>query len=282
MSGGGSTLILRWLGAAGVELTCDGRVLVLDPFVSRFPLWRLIAGRVRTDERLCAQLVPACHHILISHAHFDHLLDAPAIAGRTGAVCLGSPNACKLLLAHGVLPAQVQPMAVGARLPLGPFAVEVLPGDHGRILGFPTPAGPLRTDLRPPLRALDYRMDACFGFLIEAGGVRVLAWGSERSAPAPEADVLLLGGHRPRAILAPLLAQVRPRLVIPLHWDDLFRPLSRGVRPMFAPPALRWPPLRRMDPKEMARVVAQVAPRVQVLVPQVRQMYALGEWLDGA
>ena len=282
MSGGDSTLTLRWLGAAGVELTCGERVLVLDPFVSRFPLWRLIAGRVRTNERLCAQMVPACHHILISHAHFDHLLDAPAIARRTGAVCLGSPNACKLLLTHGVPPAQVQAIATGARLLLGPFAVEVLPGDHGRILGFPTPAGPLRPDLRPPLRALDYRMDACFGFLIQAGGVRVLAWGSDHSGPAPEADVLLLGGHRPRAIWRPLLAQVRPRLLIPLHWDDLFRPLSRDARPMLAPPAFRWPPLRRMDPKEMARAVARVAPAVQVLVPQVLEAYALGEWLERA
>jgi hypothetical protein len=63
------------------------------------------------------------------------------------------------------------------------------------------------------------------------------------------------------------VGQVDSRLLCPLleeevllsvdrlnvHWDNLFQPLGRGLRPMLPPPAGRLPWFQRMDPHLFAR-----------------------------
>ncbi len=71
-----------------------------------------------------------------------------------------------------------------------------------------------------------------------------------------------------------LLHAVRPRLVIPIHWDDLFRPLDRPLRPALSPPTWRAP-LRRMNPGAFARLVAALSPTTRVLVPELFHGYEL-------
>lgn len=41
-------IIWRWLGLAGIELSTRGQVLVIDPCLSRFPLYRMWLGRLET------------------------------------------------------------------------------------------------------------------------------------------------------------------------------------------------------------------------------------------
>jgi L-ascorbate metabolism protein UlaG (beta-lactamase superfamily) len=176
--------------------------------------------------------------------------------------------------AQGVPPARIHQVDAGNRLTLGAFGVEVLPGAHGR-----TPIdwlinGRLPRDLRPPLRLRDYRMDSCFSFRIEVEGLRLL----DCPGPAIPADVLVIGTDRPATALKRLLRQVRPRSVIPVHWDNLFQPLGRGLRPMLARPAVRLPRFQWMDPHLFARDVARLAPDTRVLVPTVLKCYDL-QWL---
>jgi L-ascorbate metabolism protein UlaG (beta-lactamase superfamily) len=264
----------RWLGVAGIELRARQQVLLIDPFLTRPPLRRLFLGRVEPDRALLRQHVSGADTILVTHAHWDHLLDVAPIAEFTGAVVVGSANTCQIVAAQGVRPARIQQVDVGDRLALGPFQVEVLPGRHG-----PTPIswlinGRLPRDLRPPLRLRDYRMDCCFSFRIKVEGLRLL----DCPGPATPAEVLAVGTDTPATILQRLLRHVRPRVVIPVHWDNLFQPLERGLRPMLAPPAVRLPRFRWMDPHLFARDVARLAPDTRVLVPTVLECYDL-QWL---
>src|SRR5258707_12404259 len=90
-----TTVGMRWLGVAGIELSVDGRTLLIDPFVSRPPARRLWAGRVASDGALVAEKVPRGAVVLVTHAHWDHIMDVPEVARRTGAPVYGSPNACR-------------------------------------------------------------------------------------------------------------------------------------------------------------------------------------------
>ena len=68
----------------------DGASKVLtDPFLTGNPL-----AAIRADE-------VECDYILLTHAHSDHLGDAPAIAKRTGAMVLGIPEVLDLCLQAG-------------------------------------------------------------------------------------------------------------------------------------------------------------------------------------
>jgi L-ascorbate metabolism protein UlaG (beta-lactamase superfamily) len=270
-TGSASSVWCRWLGVAGIELQAEDRVLAIDPFFTRPPLRRLLTGHVSPDRALIARHLARCDYVLVTHPHWDHFLDVPEVVLATGATAFGSPNACRLLSVLGVPERRARRIEAGERLTLGPFRVEVLPGDHGR-----TPIdwlinGRLAPSLRPPLRLRDYKMDRCFSFLIEAGGLRV----RHLAGPARPADVLTLvpapGGGRSLA----LVDAVGPRVVIPLHWDNLFRPLSRGLRPALPAPIRALPPFRQMDPRRLKGLIERRAPATRVLLPTLFTPYDL-------
>jgi L-ascorbate metabolism protein UlaG (beta-lactamase superfamily) len=64
---------LQWLGHAALLLECDGRKILIDPFLTGNPSAAVEAGEVSAEL------------ILISHGHGDHVGDVVEIARRTGA-----------------------------------------------------------------------------------------------------------------------------------------------------------------------------------------------------
>jgi L-ascorbate metabolism protein UlaG (beta-lactamase superfamily) len=268
----------RWLGVAGIELKAHDEILVIDPFFTRPPMRRMWFGRVSPNHELIVERIPRCDYVLVTHAHWDHVMDVPDIARNTGAVALGSANTCKLLRACGVAGEQIRETVVGDQIKLGRFQVEFIAAEHMRSPGFSP--GPLSANLKPPLRLGDYRMDNCFSLLIEVDGLRLLDWSSIRADQAPCADVLFLRLYAKRAHYEALLRAVQPRLAVPVHWDNLFRPLSKPVRPYFKPPSRSFPPLQRMDPRQFRETIRVTNGELNVLIPDVFRAYELRSILD--
>jgi len=268
-----SPIHFRWFGVAGFELRVGGQVLLVDPFFTRPPLWNLFAGRPRPNSALVAAHVDRADVVLITHAHWDHLMDAPEVVRQTGAAVFGSPNTGGLLRASGVPEEKFIEIRAGDRLALGAIHLEVFAAQH-----IPLPmisSGPLPGGIRPPFRLRDYRMDTCFSFLLTIGDLRILDWSGESTAGAPPADVLLAGAYLDSRVIGDLLGRVRPRVVIPLHWDDFFRPLSAPLRPFFRRPGAAFPPLQRVDLAGFERTVQMAEPGCAVLLPELFQPYPL-------
>ncbi len=64
---------LTWLGHGTWSIETGDQTILLDPFLNDNPKCPISADEAKADV------------ILISHGHFDHLADAPAVAQRTGA-----------------------------------------------------------------------------------------------------------------------------------------------------------------------------------------------------
>src|SRR5271157_115056 len=90
-----------WLGTAGFAIESGGFVVLIDPYVTRASFVSLFAP-LRPDLRAIARHVPRADAIIVGHTHFDHALDVPAIAQRTGARVFGSRSAAALCRASGV------------------------------------------------------------------------------------------------------------------------------------------------------------------------------------
>jgi L-ascorbate metabolism protein UlaG (beta-lactamase superfamily) len=209
--------------------------------VSRVPLRALLLRRpAMPDETLIDRYASApgpVAGVLVGHTHFDHAVDAPAIARRHGAKAYGSASLGQLMRLHGLGDLAVE---VVAHQPyeLGPFVVRFVPSRHSKLLfGRKVPMdGELTCDHLHWLAPGAYRCGAVWGIRIDVAGVSLYHQGSanldDSQLPDEPVDVFLAGiagrSVTPR-YWERILPRLDPRLVVPTHYDDFFAPLGRRL-----------------------------------------------------
>jgi L-ascorbate metabolism protein UlaG (beta-lactamase superfamily) len=268
-----SSVIFRWLGVAGMEFIYGNHFLLIDPFLSRPPLRKVFIGRVSPDVQQINEKIKTADHILITHAHYDHLLDVPVIARQTGAQVFGSANVCGLLQVLKVPSVQLHELHAFNEIELPYAHIQIMPASHPSIPVYGS--GNLRINLKPPLHLRDYRMDECFSFLIEFEKLKILVWSSISAEHAQPADVLLLRAVARQGWYDEMFNLVHPKLAIPTHWDNMFLPSSQPVRPFFAPPTLKSPRIWKIDLDEFKKKIFQADPTCKTLIPQIFEPYDL-------
>lgn len=260
-----SALSIRWLGTAAHALTLDGRTLLLDPFVTR-PGFGALLRPLRSDANAVRRWTPEACAIVVGHSHYDHLLDTPAIALSTGATVIGSRSTARIARAAGIELDRIRAVPPGAGLTetIGPFEVRLVPSLHAKLLFGLAP--PFPGEIEKPRGRLylhQYRVGGAFGVLIRAGGVTLYHNGSadliDANLDGERADVLLVGlagrgwtkDYLPRLVRA-----LRPRVIVPTHYDAFFWPLDDGLRL-----------LPRIDMEGFVAEAARLAPDARIVAP---------------
>jgi L-ascorbate metabolism protein UlaG (beta-lactamase superfamily) len=231
-------LEVRWLGVSGYRLTYEGTSIFIDPYVSRVPLRSLLLRRkALPDQELVERYARApgpVAGILVGHTHFDHTVDAPALARLYGATAYGSDSLVHLIRLHG-LADQATEVAPHRPYELGPFVVRFVPSRHSKlILGRRVPmAGELSCDHLHGLVPTAYKCGAVYGIRIEVAGVSFYHQGSadldDTALPEERVDFFLAGiaGRRVTpAYWERILPKLDPGTVIPTHYDNFFSPLG--------------------------------------------------------
>jgi L-ascorbate metabolism protein UlaG (beta-lactamase superfamily) len=243
-------LRVTYLGTNGYQFELKGHALLIDPYFSRVDLLSVALGsRIqpnasRINDGL-RHLAPKTDAILVTHGHFDHLLDVPAVMAKTRARLIASTSSVNLVRQVPSAGASsgdaVKPGDVRR---IGPWKIRVLSATHDRLFGkvpFDQPhsqAGLSAEALAkagPPQRAADWICGEPLAFLIEGSGQRIYidSGGTPAQLPPNErVDLAILGVALPdsRARLTAALAHLQPRYVLPSHQDDFFRPLSAGFQ----------------------------------------------------
>jgi L-ascorbate metabolism protein UlaG (beta-lactamase superfamily) len=235
-------LDVRWLGVSGYCLTYEGVSIFIDPYVSRVPLRSLLLRRRALPDPAMldafARAPGEVAAVLVGHTHFDHAVDAPAIAARHRAKAYGSSSLARLMGLHGLgeLAVEVEPHH---RYEIGPFLVTFVPSRHSKLLfGRKVPMdGPLTCEALDGLAPTAYRCGAVFGIRLEVAGISLYHQGSadlddEELGHAP-VDVFFagVGGRQvtPR-YWERVLARLEPRVIVPTHYDNFFIPLGDPER----------------------------------------------------
>jgi len=243
-------LEIRWLGVSGFLITFQGRALIIDPYVSRVPLRSLLLRRqALPDHDLIARYAAlpegaVLAGVLVGHTHFDHAVDAPAIAKAHGVHAFGSESLRRLMALHGAgeLATVVEPHR---RYELGPFVVSFTPSRHSKLLlGRKVPMdGELTCEQVGGLVPTAYRCGDVYGIRIEVAGISIYHQGSadldDAELGSEPVDVFLAGvagrSVTPR-YWERILPKLDPAVVVPTHYDNFFTPLGgarqlvRGVR----------------------------------------------------
>ena len=237
-SGEGWGLRLSWLGTAGFVIESRETTLLVDPFVTRPGLRRLVKPLVPDDLAIARHVPKRIDAVLCGHSHYDHAADAPRIARITKAKLVGSASTCAWGAAEGLSEDQlVRIPSRGAVVRFGDVEVRFVPSRHGKIvLGRVPFPGEVRGVPRTPARAWHYRMGGAFGILIKAPGVSLYHNGSadlvDAELEGERADVLvagLAGRKGTENYVARLVSALGPSLVVPTHHDAFFAPIERGL-----------------------------------------------------
>ena len=238
-------LRVTFLGVATL-LVSDGETAILtDGFFTRPPLWRTVAWRVAPDPGaieagLARAGIDRLAAVVVVHSHYDHAMDAPLVAERTGALLVGSESTAQIARGLGFDEARIRVPAPGESFPFGRFRVSLIPSRH-----FPhgMAMGTIDAPLVPPARATDYKEGGSFSVLIEHERGRLLVQGSAGFVPGAlrdvRADVVALGigglGTRDDAYRddywRETVEAVGARRVIPIHYDDFTVPLEEPPVP---------------------------------------------------
>ena len=275
---------VTYLGTNGYQFEFKGHALLVDPYFSRVDLLSVGLGSriqpnpsriddglrhlaqtdawssafrrhgIAPESRVNAELQTSSKQdaILVTHGHFDHLLDVPAVMAKTQARLIASASSVDLAKRAGASSGEaVKPGDVRR---IGPWKIRVLSATHDRLFGkvpFDRPpsqagvsaeaaysaeaakAGSVKAG--PPQRVADWICGEPLAFLIEVNGQRIYidSGGTPAQLPPNEhVDLAILGMALPdsRARLHAALERLHPRYILPSHQDDFFRPLSAGFQ----------------------------------------------------
>ena len=165
---------ITYLGTNAYLLQSRDAALLIDPYFSRIRLFRAAMNLpVSSSRKLIERYLPVrrIDAVMVTHGHFDHLLDVPEVVALTGARLIASSTSIQLARSAGVPSEKCMVVTAGEKVSLRGATVSVLPAKHDRLFGRVPFDGPPRR--LPPRAAGDWVCGEPLAFLIEIGGRRI-------------------------------------------------------------------------------------------------------------
>ncbi len=231
---------ITYLGTNGYQFETGRHVLLVDPYYTRIGFWQVALNQTISSDR--TRVAEYSNHlrtpveaVLVTHAHFDHLLDVPAIMKSTGARLLAGASAINLMQSEGVSPAKCEKVEPGAVRTIGPWTIRVFAARHDKLFGSTPFPGRVDRIPRPPKKPSDWVEGEPLAFVIEADGKRIYVDSGGRPGYPPSSsigsvDLAIIGVALPdsRKRYSEAVRSLHPRYILPSHQDDFFSPLSSG------------------------------------------------------
>lgn len=225
-SASGKTELL-WLGQASFRIkTPGGKTIVIDPWLTGGPK---TPAPYKTDISALGKV----DLLLVTHAHVDHIGDAPDLAILHKTKLYGPADMVTPLITLGMLPADLGHRfnKTGSVKPLPGIKVTAVQAEHSSLLVWKNPATG-KNESHPAGEAVGYIIELENGFKIwhmgDSGLFGDMKFISERYKP----DLVLMpiGGNFTMAPDDAAFAArnwIQPQMVIPMHYNS--NPLTPGT-----------------------------------------------------
>jgi L-ascorbate metabolism protein UlaG (beta-lactamase superfamily) len=218
---------LLWFGQAGFRIKSpEGKMILIDPWIT---------GGPKTPPQYKNDLaaIGPIDLLLVTHAHVDHLGDAPAVAKANNIKLYGPADMVTPLTTLGIIPADLgwRFNKTGRVTPLPGIKVTAVQAEHSSLLVWKNPATD-KLESHPAGEPVGYIIELENGFKIwhmgDTGLFSDMKFISEHYKP----DLVLIpiGGNftmAPEDAAYALKTWVKPKMVIPMHYGS--NPMTKGT-----------------------------------------------------
>lgn len=224
---------VQWLGQAAVKITSPGgKVIVIDPWLVTNP--KTPAAYKKLEALGKVDL------ILVTHAHFDHMADAPALSALNNAKVYAPAGLADSMATLGVMPADMAPRfnKGGVVLPFGPGdgkegVVKIIGthAEHSSEYRWRNPETG-KDEMRVGGEPLGYIVELENGFRIYHMGDTGIFGDMKLIGELYKPDLILIpiGNHfvmPPTDAALATREMLKPRFAIPIHYGT--NPMLRGT-----------------------------------------------------
>lgn len=225
--GTGKTEVL-WLGQAAARITTPGgKVIVIDPWLTSNPK--------TPAEFKKLEALGKVDLILVTHGHFDHFADAPALSQMHKAPMYGPAGMNQSITALGILPVELAPRfgKGGTLTPFGPNGVKItaVHAEHSSEVVWKNPATS-KDEVHVGGEPVGFILEMENGFKIWHMGDTAVFGDMTLIGRMYKPDLVMIpiGGHfvmNPADAAMAVRDMIKPRFALPIHYGTT--PVLRGT-----------------------------------------------------
>jgi len=218
---------ILWLGQAGFRIrTPGGKTMVIDPWLTGGPK---TPAPYKTDIGALGKV----DFLLVTHAHGDHIGDAPALAKLHKAVLYGPADMITPLTTLGILPSELGHRfnKSGHVKPFPGIKVTAVKAEHSSLLVWTNPTTG-KPESHPAGEPVGYIIELENGFKIwhmgDTGLFADMQFISEHYKP--DLVMMPIGGNftmDPDDAAYAARNWIKPKMLIPMHYNS--SPLTKGT-----------------------------------------------------
>ncbi len=228
----GKTEVL-WLGQASVRITTPGgKVIVVDPWLRTNPKTPANFKNLEALGKVDA--------VLVTHAHFDHVADAPDLAKMHKIPMYGPAGMNQTIATLGVLPVELAPRfgKGGTIMPFGPNSVKITAthAEHSSEFVWKNPAT-TKEEVHVGGEPVGFIIEMENGFKVYHMGDTGLFGDMKFIGEYYKPDLVLIpiGGHfvmSPADAAYAVKNYLKPKYALPIHYGTI--PVLRGTPEEFS------------------------------------------------